>query len=706
MNRISTFITLVVLAAACGMPLGASAAIPASTATSPVTGGSTAVASTPTVEDLSASVTGVRGAWGDSAADQAKSSTANCDAASSASGGGIGSRLVGAAINKACGNGSTGYACQALLNGSAGGAVSELCGGGAECNLIGGILNNSSIGEGINSNVTGIMDQFSGGINQGAGGLQDMLSGGVDKVASLFGFGSGGGSGMDETVSVTGKIGGLLGGSGGGSGVSDVAGGLGGAMSVPVNDSATQGKIDAAKSAINSKQDVGNKELAQIRKDQDKQLEVTCVINPTVRKARQKILLALTNQAVQYGATGGIDGTTIWWSGPSSDLRRQDIIAKTYINDLASKYVSKDVASGVQQDLATQYSSGKSLQQQLKCDIPDAEACRQSVDKCAGSTAQEKWRTLMNIQSVQIQCTKSGAKAVLGGAMNQRISESDAEVLQQRTEGQGYLPNIVCTDGTTDKETCYATGHYKEVTPGITQKDTLTQRLESGPRQEESANEMGALVDSLFVQLGTRALTSLSGLIGLTENTNGEGSYVNQMSGSSAASTLASDRSDLQAQIEDSMGIEASYESIINDNIANLTTARTATLSLQTCYAALATSTSATIGSQAATQKMNVASSTIATILAPQIGPQKKLLSDSESALIQLNNLDDLIQAASTQDDVSSIKTAYQALSSSGALHSASVVASAAADRDSSKTTLAAITANANSSLADCKAGK
>ncbi len=96
----------------------------------------------------------------------------------------------------------------------------------------------------------------------------------------------------------------------------------------------------------------------------------------------------------------------------------------------------------------------------------------------------------------------------------------------------------------------------------------------------------------------------------------------------------------------------------------------------------------------------------MATVIVPQIAAQNTLLTNSENTLVQLNNLDNLAQNAQNTNDITSISTAYQALSSSGALHTTSDIAAAQADSASSTPILSALTTNALESLNACQAGQ
>ena len=292
--------------------------------------------------------------------------------------------------------------------------------------------------------------------------------------------------------------------------------------------------------------------------------------------------------------------------------------------------------------------------------------------------------------------------------MGLRMAASDQEAQQQLAQGQGYYSNITCTPPDVGKPVaqCFADGFYVINNPGINQKIATNQGLQAGQTATQNASQLNSLVDNLFAQLATQALTSLTGLSGLSQNTNGNSSYLNQLAGNTTTAAISQQESALQNTIESAMGIEASYEAVIQGNITNLTGTQTAEQLAQSCYLTLATSTTAILSGATALGNANFASSTVATVLAPQLAAQNTLLTSSENALVQLNNLDNLVQSAQTKNDISSVQTAYQALVSSGALHTTDDIAAATTDQTSSTATLNALTTVASASLTSCKAGQ
>lgn len=662
----------------------------------------------------------------DSAISAAKSATAQCgDGSQGGAIGGIGGQLVGTLLNQVIPKGATGSEIRSLLSGNAGSAISQLAGGGTAGNIAGLLLNNSSVGNAVNSTVSGLTNQvlggFSGMIN---GGANSVTSGITSGISSLFSGGSSGSmigssilSGDSASIANTaissmlpdagsllglsGGAGGVLGSLGGGA-LSSVTGALGGGGNVPV-DVQNATPITNLQTKANTKLDTGNTQTKQIQDYQQQQVYVLCVQRPLIAAAANSFAAQFSSQVLNALLTGN-GGNPYFQSGYPYDQRNTlDAAANWFTTNMSGFGGNSRFTPGAQQYFSNFYSQSSRID--LTCPVSggvDSQACADDYSQC-GNTADDRMRNHFIVETYN-GCTQSKTNMVLSLAGSNYVNNRAAAQAELNTQAGGYLPKIKCLvpEGYTGPQSgCQA---WQVVTPAGSVQDTANKAQNIGAEQQAKASELGQLVDSLFAQLASQALTSLSGLLGTSENRNGESSYLSQVSGSS--STASSGATTLRNNIEASMTAEASYEAVITDIITNLSDAQIALTSVQTCYLALSTSTTATLDHATAKAKADTASTTIATAITPQMNTQNDALTSSANVLAQLNNLDNLAQSAATADDVSNISNAYQALVSSGALHTTTDITNATNDDTSSKTILDALTSDANTALNQCKAGQ
>lgn len=636
-----------------------------------------------------------------------RSATAQCGGSQGGSVGGIGSQLVGTLLNQVIPKGATGSEIRSLLSGNAGSAISQLAGGGTAGQITGILFNGSSIGKAVNTQISGLTNQvlggFSGTIDKALNGMTGSITSGLSGL-----FGSSGGTAASSLLPDVGGVLGL-----GSSALGDVAGGMlgdiaGGALgsvlgggNVPVDvksDAGVEKRLDTANGTLNDARD----HLKYIHQDQDQIVYVTCVQRPLIAAAANSFAAQFSSQVLNALLTGN-GGNPYFVDSSNYQGDARDAAASWFAKNLSGLGANSRFVSGAQQYFANSYSdsSGVDLSCPMDGDI-DSQACSQSFDSC-GSTDAQRLRN-HGIVETHAGCTQSGVNRVstIAGFTYANNTAADQEALGQQSGG--YLPKIKClvpSGYTGPMKGCQA---WQVVTPAGSVQDTANRAQNIGAEQQARASELGQLVDSLFSQLASQALTSLSGLLGTSENRNGEGSYLSQVSGgSNAASTAATT---LRNSIEASMTTVASYEAVITDIITNLSNAQTALKSVQTCYLALSTSTTATLDSATAKARADTASTTIATAITPQMNTENDALTGSANVLAQLNNLDNLAQNAAATGDVDNISNAYQALVASGALHTTTDITNATNDDASSKTILDALTNDANTALNQCKSGQ
>ena len=117
--------------------------------------------------------------------------------------------------------------------------------------------------------------------------------------------------------------------------------------------------------------------------------------------------------------------------------------------------------------------------------------------------------------------------------------------------------------GTLDMQTTDANGNTVTVTPASIVNALTQQAVTSGFRQTENANDIGQMVSSLFASMGSQIIGSSSGLSGLTQNTNGQGSYLDQLAKQSATNLVGTVVNAALSTLNGALSIEENYNSVI-----------------------------------------------------------------------------------------------------------------------------------------------
>ncbi|MBI3573955.1 hypothetical protein HY090_02805 [Candidatus Kaiserbacteria bacterium] len=524
--------------------------------------------------------------------------------------------------------------------------------------LVSSLTHNSIVGQAITAimsgNASGFVQNIAGGLLSGTG----IAGGALSSIA--------GGALSSVAAGALGIIG----------------GGLGGRILVSVDTSVIQ-------------------DTHGTRQDQDQQLKVTCTIKPAIATAANKWTADDTKAKLEHAASGNGGLPTSELGYPQEIQTIQDSEIKNFVDKTIAQVVKDNtLVSAAQNYVTQQYANDTDLQKQLYCPLPPGkgQACWDHYAQC-GQTSADR---LINRYLVNeyCGCRQACTNEVLLAAGYKTADNRNAEQARLEQQGGGEFGNAECTDpaGETVFQKCHA---WKQtLTPGAAQ-NIVNNAINTPAEKQAHASEIGQPENAFLSQLAQIAFTTIAGLLGTAQKSSGgNGSLLDQAANTATQTSVTQATASLQADIETSMGIEATYESVLNDMITNLENTKTVFTSVQSCYAKLTVSTIGTTTPQAIA---NDASSTISAIIQPQIDQDNALLTASEAGLTQLNSLDNQVQSAQTATDINTVNSAYQALVSSGAIHNSSDLTFLQADHDGSKATLDAMIATANISLAVCR---
>ncbi len=577
--------------------------------------------------------------------------------------------------------------CKSDARGSLGGIGSSMFGQLPQGFNISSLL--SSIQGG---NISGVIGTITGGsqagqiissLLSGNGNIGSILNG--SSLGNIAGNLLGGGN-------ISGSLGNLLGGNlgstlgsvtGGPLGV--VTGALGGSE-VPVND---------AQVRSTSQRIQGNTQ--KIQTDQDTQLDVTCVQNVLVRQTSHAFAADFSKTVIADSNTGN-GGLPIYSQNLANDNAiLSDAIHMDFIkNVLPNSGLDPKLLPGVQRQVNDQYQAD--TQSSLRCPV-------QGTDEFLKDFSKGGFAMLMNTLVYHPQCTPVGASLAATGQERTSIASRLTEQQQLNQQAEGILPKIECLDPGGSGKPLQQCVRYRIVGPATVANDTLQTGVRAGYEQQARASEIGDLVDSLFAQLAQQAFTSLKGLSGLSQKSStGQGSYLDSVAGNSQGALISQAQTTLRNSVNDALEIEYAYQVTLAAMLFNLESTKSAYSAVQACYQTLIGQGGGVgIDVAGATIQFNQASSTVQTVIAPQIALQSIAFDNSQTTSASLESLQTQIENAATSAEINSLAQAYSEFGAYGTIHTQSDLAALDNDRDASKTLLDGMTTEANTALIQCQ---
>ena len=158
--------------------------------------------------------------------------------------------------------------------------------------------------------------------------------------------------------------------------------------------------------------------------------------------------------------------------------------------------------------------------------------------------------------------TPYGALLSAQATARARLINAEGTTLTELNWGSGFLSQSVCQaiEGTSSGQDCSI------VTPGAIIQDALTLNLDSGRQVLVEADEINELIGALLAQLANKAITGISGLLGLSSGTGftytdyGAGSFLDALK-AEADVVVASSTKDGSSLMTDSLRAERNSRS-------------------------------------------------------------------------------------------------------------------------------------------------
>lgn len=478
--------------------------------------------------------------------------------------------------------------------------------------------------------------------------LSDYVQGQIGDI-----FSSITGSGAGSTVgSAAGSLAENIGGS-----VSSAAAGIGaGSGAVPVNTVSINELVRKIDTQTKATQDATETESQK-----------ECIGDVVARKLANEALSFLFKSTVDF-VNSGFDGeTAIIQNLEEFAGRSAQVLVEDFIDTQLSGMCSTQRPT-VQRLLLSQYQYETNFGKRVQC----RSEYEDGVQAFESGTV-----TLQNLfDSVftdQLTIDKYFA------AQSELVSREASEYLTQSLNfvtNDGYKNKIVCSNtGQPPRSgvTCTsAEGTPKTVFPGSLTSSIVQKQFDVPTDTLLNADEIAEIIDALTAAVTQVALQGVDGLFGLTKSRGSQGSYLDDMVGGSRANSQNAAREALLRDIESAVALEESYVGAVGAVLDELTRVRALYQSALQCLAPKAVSGSNPAVAQV---KLANASSTIATVIDPQI---RSLTVQENRTLKSIDNLDTLYsetQTALTPAQLVALSGRYNALVQAGALHTPSDLA-------------------------------
>lgn len=486
------------------------------------------------------------------------------------------------------------------------------------------------------------------------------------------------------------QIGQLFGGALGGT-VGQVVGGIAqgggvGLAAVPVNTV-----------TINEHQARINAQTKQIEEATQTQVQKDCIGDVLIRKLANSVL-ALTTRMTFDIINGGFNGDTAIIQNLRAFLGESiDAVTRDFLTNQLSGLCTTQRQT-VQTLILTQYQYETSFGRRVQCrgENTSIHAFERGSDSSLETLYESLWGNSMTIDQ-------------LYEAQSELRNQQHA---QQQSDTLGYVVNegirnkIVCSltnqpprDGSTY---CAADeGIAQTVFTGAWTNALAEQQLELPVDSLLNADEVGEIIDALTASVTQVALQGVDGILGLSRRSGSQGSYLDAMVNQATGVSQGAAQGAVTGDIESARAIEQTYRNTIDVVIQSLTTARAAYVSAIACYQQKANSG---INQPLMLEKLNNASTTVRTVIDPQIASLTALRNTSDGTLDQLTILASRAQSALTTQSIIAINQEYTALLQTGRIHSAADLALLQANLQTVTASVNLLITDANAQLTECQA--
>lgn len=412
-----------------------------------------------------------------------------------------------------------------------------------------------------------------------------------------------------------------------------------------------------------------------------------CYANPLVRKLQRALLSLMTRSIIDF-ANGGFNGEdaiiqliTYTKSGVSA-------LFQDFVQNATAGICSKDRGS-TQALLLKQYEYEESYTVRSQC-----------TDE--GATDSDGDSEQLYNRVFQDQNTQIGAFMNAQSAYRSNRTNLELNTILAYLAGDGIKSKIDCTKGG-DPNGPYCEGGLGAARTTLTgdQAGHIIKKAITTPiDQVLNADEIGELVDAFTAGLTQFIFQGIDGLAGASQKSSSGASYLDAMVDASAGGATTGTQRLIGRDIAAAAEVEQEYFDTVSAALTGVQQTKTAYTTAIACYQIKVN----TSNSALALQRIQNASTTISTILNPQIATLTTLKQKSQAALNEYDALIERMEASETQDEVLQIHAEFTALISSGRVHTTADLESLKNDVLAASASLSILSTDARAQLTECQA--
>jgi hypothetical protein len=475
-----------------------------------------------------------------------------------------------------------------------------------------------------------------------------------------------------------------------GAGVGVAAGAVSTAVSVPVF-SATEYGAAVVNTGAN---------LSKLNKE--------CILDAITVLIREALIASLTDSIITW-INGGFEGSPAFIGNLEGFLWGvADNVSLDFIRGSSLDFICSPFQLDIRGILAIEYARGDiggvsganraNFQRRISCSLRDA---TQNIDAFLEDPlvggGWDAWYEIF----VKPQNTPLGAYALSRLELSKRVHDAVQEEVKQLEFNDGFLSKGRCwfysqepdeppirdiSAETKTRAGCQAyNGTWEVVTPGGQINEQLAKTLNLPLEQLALADEFQEIINALMAQLTKQVITSVDGLLGLSErgsgSSSGNRSYLNALVDETQASSFEAFRGLLEGEIRAGISANQAYIQVLNSTIGVFTQSKTALETLVSCSAF-----ADTVAREAeATQ-----------ILATRVEPLiAAYLQEKEDVEASIEILEFLLQDALTANETSAlnqVSDTYEGLRATRAVKEQGDINALVAARDAEQTNLGTYT--------------
>ncbi len=279
-----------------------------------------------------------------------------------------------------------------------------------------------------------------------------------------------------------------------------------------------------------------------------------CILDAITLRAKEATVAAITKSTFQR-INQGPDGKPQFIDSIEEDIQEvEDKVVEKFLKGKRTEVIFEPFRQEIRQSLYTDYQLATHKPEDVyKSTVPEDK--REEYLQYTEGAGKFSWNMFMI--ATQPQNNLLGIKAL---ALNQMLSDKDKAVNNRYTElgwYDGFKPQKDCKQIPTGngryEEQCYTT------TPGSVIASLTNYTAQTGLRMTENADEIDELVGSLMSNIHTQILTSVGGLRGITQQSNGSPSYVDRIVSDAAARARGAYTSAGSGILDGALATELSY---------------------------------------------------------------------------------------------------------------------------------------------------